>query len=172
MIDMLTLSIGIGLVMSLIFSEMFGFKAGGMVVPGYIALYLTHPVDVLLTLAVAFGTFLTIRLLASIIIIYGKRRTVLCVLIGFVLGAIVRIGIGSPMEIIPIAEYSVIGYIIPGLIAIWIDRQGTIETLSPLLTVAVLIRLILILTVPNELQTLELQLTQSGSISIFKQAFE
>ena len=44
MIDILTASIGIGLVVSLMFSEMFGLAAGGMVVPGYIALYLNRPV--------------------------------------------------------------------------------------------------------------------------------
>ena len=38
------LSIGLGLVTSLAFSEILGVAAGGMVVPGYIALYLDRPV--------------------------------------------------------------------------------------------------------------------------------
>jgi hypothetical protein len=42
-------------------------------------------------------------------------------------------------------EFQVIGYIIPGLIAIWFDRQGWIETLCALTTAAVVIRLVLIL---------------------------
>ena len=51
MVNILTASIGIGLAVSLLFSEMFGLAAGGMVVPGYIALYLNRPVDIVLTLA-------------------------------------------------------------------------------------------------------------------------
>ncbi|HEX2223230.1 MAG TPA: poly-gamma-glutamate biosynthesis protein PgsC/CapC, partial [Thermoanaerobaculia bacterium] len=41
-------------------------------------------------------------------------------------------------------ELRVIGYIIPGLLAIWIDRQGLVETVSILLTAAVVVRLTLI----------------------------
>ena len=47
MIELLPLSIGIGLVVSLLFSEVFGLAAGGMVVHGYIALHLAHPVQVM-----------------------------------------------------------------------------------------------------------------------------
>ena len=36
-------SVGIGLALSLFFSETLGLAAGGMVVPGYVALMLHHP---------------------------------------------------------------------------------------------------------------------------------
>ena len=36
-------SIGIGLIVSLVFSEILGLAAGGLIVPGYIALYLDQP---------------------------------------------------------------------------------------------------------------------------------
>jgi hypothetical protein len=49
----------------------------------------------------------------------------------------------------------VIGYIVPGLIAIWLDRQGVVPTLAALVTSAVVVRLILILAVPEELQWFE-----------------
>ena len=45
-----------------------------------------------------------------------------------------------------------IGFIIPGLIAIWIDRQGIIETLAALITASVVVRLILVLVVGTELR--------------------
>nr|NIP87215.1 hypothetical protein [Planctomycetales bacterium] len=48
-------------------------------------------------------------------------------------------------------EFAVIGYIIPGLIAIWIDRQGLVETLCALITASVVIRLILIMIYGVEL---------------------
>ena len=48
-------------------------------------------------------------------------------------------------------QFQVIGYIIPGLIAIWFDRQGWIETLCALFTAAVVIRLVLVLVFGVEL---------------------
>ena len=41
-------------------------------------------------------------------------------------------------------ELQVIGFIIPGLIAIWLDRQGIVETLAALVTASVVVRLILV----------------------------
>jgi poly-gamma-glutamate biosynthesis protein PgsC/CapC len=150
---LLPLAIGIGLVVSLLFSEVFGLAAGGMVVPGYIALYLTSPIDVALTLGAAFATFAVVHLLSSIMIIYGRRRTVLMILVGYLVGALIRSQAVGPIEQATDLELSVIGYIIPGLIAIWMDRQGLVETLSSLLAASVVVRLVLILFVGSEIQT-------------------
>ena len=125
MIDILTASIGIGLAVSLMFSEMFGLAAGGMVVPGYIALYLNRPVDIALTLAASFVTYLVVHSMSTFIIIYGKRRTVLMIIIGYLVrGAMTQIPFYaseslyqlSTLSPIP-AEWEPIGYVIPGLIA-------------------------------------------------------
>ncbi len=40
MVELLSLSIGLGLAVSLLFVELFGVAVGGMVVPGYVALYM------------------------------------------------------------------------------------------------------------------------------------
>jgi poly-gamma-glutamate biosynthesis protein PgsC/CapC len=163
MIDILTASIGIGLAVSLLFSEMFGLAAGGMVVPGYIALYLNRPIDILLTLLAALLTYLVVHSLSTFMIIYGKRRTVLMIVIGYLVrGFIDQIPFYTSDPLVFInekvsgapAEFSVIGYVIPGLIAIWMDRQGVIETLSALVTSAVVVRLVLMLVFGLELQKL------------------
>lgn len=162
MIDILTASIGIGLAVSLMFSEMFGLAAGGMVVPGYIALYLNRPVDIALTLAASFVTYLVVHSMSTFIIIYGKRRTVLMILIGYMVrGLMSQIPFYaseslyqlSTLSPIP-AEWEPIGYVIPGLIAIWMDRQGVVETLAALVTSAVVVRLALMLVFGMELQNL------------------
>ncbi len=46
-------AIGLGLVASLLFTEAIGFAAGGFVVPGYIALYLDRPYQLLGTVLAA-----------------------------------------------------------------------------------------------------------------------
>ena len=142
--DLIITSIGLGLVVSLAFSEVLGIAAGGMVVPGYFALYLDQPIMIATTLLLAYATYAIVHALSSFMIIYGRRRTVLMIITAFLLGALLR-HFGQ----VPIAnsglDIKVVGYIIPGLIAIWIDRQGLIETLSALTIASVVVRLGLII---------------------------
>lgn len=134
------LYIGIGLVVSLLYAEIFGVAPGGIIVPGYLALGIDDPVVMALTLGISLLTFFAVRVLATVMIIYGRRRTALMILIGFLLGSLVRAGLGVGTPVGPF-EIDVIGYIIPGLIAIWMDRQGTVVTLSSAITASVLTRL-------------------------------
>ncbi|MDY0058398.1 MAG: poly-gamma-glutamate biosynthesis protein PgsC [Myxococcota bacterium] len=148
--ELITLSVGLGLVVSLVFSELLGAAAGGMVVPGYIALSLDRPLTVLLTIFAAVLTFLLVHALGTIMILYGRRRTVLMILVGFIMGALLR-QVGSLPLSYGSLDLSVVGYIIPGLIAIWIDRQGMWETLATLVTASVVVRLGLILITGGEM---------------------
>lgn len=144
MYELLPLSIGIGLVISLLFSEFFGVAPGGMVVPGYFALFLTKPIDVALTIGAGLIAFFIIKLLSSVLLVYGRRRTVLMILIGYIIGMSITYVLPDAFSLWH-GDYKVIGYIIPGLIAIWLDRQGIIETLSTLTIVSVISRMVLIL---------------------------
>lgn len=146
--DLIVISIAIGIVVSFVFSEVYGLAAGGVVVPGYIALYLDRPYALAVTVLVALAAFAITKVLSHFLIVYGRRRTALTILIGFALGAWV-----SRFEALPelfgldAADTSVIGYIIPGLIAIWFDRQGIVPTAASLTIAAVLVRLVLLLLV-------------------------
>lgn len=140
MTDSHILYIGIGIVVSLLYSEIFGVAPGGIIVPGYLALGITDPIMVGLTLGVSLLTFFIVRVLATVMIIYGRRRTVLMILISFLLGSLVRAGLGAGTPVGPF-EIDVIGYIIPGLLAIWMDRQGIVTTASSAVTATVLTRL-------------------------------
>jgi poly-gamma-glutamate biosynthesis protein PgsC/CapC len=151
-IELLPLSVGIGLAVSLLFSEWFAIAAGGMIVPGYIALSLTNPMDVVLTVMAGLATFAIVRALSSFMIIYGRRRTVMMILVGYLVGVIIRYSVAS-MTGPGGAEMDVIGFIIPGLIAIWLDRQGVIETLTAMLTASIVVRLVLVLVVGIEVST-------------------
>ena len=141
---MIAEAIGIGLVISLVFSEILGLAAGGMVVPGYIALYLDQPLRIIGTLLAAFGAFLIVRFLSNFMIIYGRRRLVMVILFGFLLGYVSR-----QLPFIRMNEEAhalqAVGYIIPGLIANWMERQGVIETVTTMLMAGFLVRLLMIL---------------------------
>lgn len=149
MLELLPLAVGLGLAVSLVFTELFGIAAGGMIVPGYLALNLHKPLDVLLTLAAAFVTYAIVHALSSFVIVYGRRRTVLMILVGYLVGMVIRWATGS-FVIMGGIELQIIGFIIPGLIAIWLDRQGVMETLAALFTAAAVVRLLLVLFIPTE----------------------
>ena len=127
--------IGIGMVLSLFLTETLGVTAGGIIVPGYIAMNLESPERLVITFGVSILTFLIIKLLSKFIMVYGKRRLVLALLIGFLLGYLSRsenmvtAGLGT-------TDFIVIGNIIPGLIANWMDRQGVLRTISTVLITA------------------------------------
>ena len=127
--------IGIGMVLSLFLTETLGVTAGGIIVPGYIAMNLESPQRLIITFGISILTFLIIKLLSKFIMVYGKRRLVLALLIGFLLGYLSRsenmitAGLGT-------TDFIVIGNIIPGLIANWMDRQGVLRTISTVLITA------------------------------------
>jgi gamma-polyglutamate biosynthesis protein CapC len=149
MIELLPVSIGIGLVVSLVLSEALGMAGAGLVVPGYFALHLTEPLSVGLTLLAGIVAYGIVRVLSSTIIIFGRRRTILMILAGYLTGMAARRLVAGALGGDEL--YNVIGFIIPGLIAIWIDRRGIIESLSSLITASVIVRLILILAFGVEL---------------------
>jgi poly-gamma-glutamate biosynthesis protein PgsC/CapC len=135
-------TIGLGMLASFFLTETVGLAAGGIVVPGYFALTLNEPIRVIATILVALATFLIIRLLSHVMLIYGRRMLLLGVLVGYLLGYVTRIV--PPLSIARLhLDVSVIGYVIPGLLAYWMNRQGIVETISTMLIAAVLTRLII-----------------------------
>jgi gamma-polyglutamate biosynthesis protein CapC len=141
---MIELTIGLGVVISLLFHEVFGAAAGGIVVPGYIALHLNEPMRLLGTFVVAFFAYLGIRLISRFLFIYGRRRMVLAILLGFIFGYISRQIIAYEVLSADV-RLEAIGYIIPGLIANWFERQGVIKTVATMLIAAPLVRILVIL---------------------------
>jgi len=144
--ELLAISVGIGLVVALLCTELFGIASGGMIVPGYIALYLLRPWQLLATIGVALATYAIVRLLSTFLLVYGRRRTVLMILIGYILGMLV-----GQWSYLWLDQLSVIGFVIPGLIAVWMDRQSVVQTLAALTLVSVITRLVLVLVVGSEM---------------------
>ena len=139
---MVEVTIGLGIVLSLLLSETLGVTAGGIIVPGYMALYLHQPLQVIITILVAIIVWGIIQVLGEKVFLYGKRRIVLALILGFFFGFISRNFIYLPQEI---GSAAVIGNIIPGLIANWMDRQGVIRTVSVVILTAVIVKLSTIL---------------------------
>jgi len=138
---MLIEGVGIGMIMSFFMTETIGLAAGGIVVPGYIALLLHHPFQVIMTILVAWVTYLLTKLISHFMLLFGRRLLVVAVLIGYLLGYVTRLF--PPLIISQVkVDISTIGYVIPGLIAYWMSRQGVVETVSTMMVAAVLTRLL------------------------------
>jgi gamma-polyglutamate biosynthesis protein CapC len=147
---MFEVAIGLGVLISLFFLETFGAAAGGIVVAGYVAMFLHQPWTIVATLIISFTVYFIVKLLSRVMFIYGRRRMVISVLLGFILGWLARTyGIFANLP----GDYSVevIGFIIPGLIANSMEKQGIVRTLSVMFIAAVLVRMIMVLVFSGEL---------------------
>jgi poly-gamma-glutamate biosynthesis protein PgsC/CapC len=136
------LAIGLGLTLSLILSELVGLSSAGLVVPGYLALYLDQPARLAATFLVALGTWAAVKFgFARLVVLYGRRRFGITVLTGFLLNA----ALDHLLFVLPpeAAGLRAIGYIVPGLIANTALQQGVAVTVGLTLLVAAAVRLIL-----------------------------
>jgi len=126
----------IGLVLALLWAELTDISPGGLIVPGYFALYLGEPLRVAATLAVALLTLAAYKLLARNVILFGRRRFVLTVLVGAVLAQAWLLVL--PGLFAAPAGLRVIGLIIPGILASSLARQKALPTLASLAAVSTL----------------------------------
>ncbi|MBT3231806.1 MAG: poly-gamma-glutamate biosynthesis protein PgsC [Calditrichaeota bacterium] len=145
---MIEIAVGLGVAFSLVFHETFGLAAGGIVVPGYIALNFHNPEKLIGTLIVALVVWACIRIISQFVFVYGRRRMVIAVLLGFVFGYLSRqvfnFGIFD-------LRLEAIGFIIPGLIANWMERQGVYKTITTVLMGGAMVRLAVIVVTGGKL---------------------
>jgi gamma-polyglutamate biosynthesis protein CapC len=141
---MIETAIALGLVSSLFFVDAFGLAAGGIVVPGYFALQLSHIDQVAATFAIAILTSIIVKIIGRYTFLYGRRQMVMCLLVGCILALI-----SHHFLVFDVSENTfrleALGWVIPGLIAHWIDKQGIIKTASMLVITAVIVRFSVIL---------------------------
>lgn len=134
-------AIGIGILFSLLFTELTGMLAGGLISAGYIAFFAIQPARLGMTLLVTLLVYAIVRGLSRFIVLYGRRRFAAAVLLSYVLGWCCAV---ATAELIPAdMDVRAVGLIIPGLIANDMLRQGVTATLAALTSVAVLTRLLL-----------------------------
>ncbi len=138
---MLVASIALALVYGFVLFELTGLTAGGLIAPGYFALTFDQPWRIGACLCVALSTLVLVRTLAFFALLYGRRRFLVCVLLGFALQwTFLILFMGAQLGQ---GRLEVVGYIIPGLIASEMDRQGPAPTLLALLVLSGLVFLTL-----------------------------
>jgi len=129
-------TIFVGLGAALLYAEVTGIYPGGIIVPAFLALSLDQPARPLATVAVACLSLLVYKFLARYFILFGRRRFVIMLLVGGILSQI--LALAAPHVLAAPAEFRVIGFIIPGLLANNLERQRFLPTLASLVTVTAL----------------------------------
>ena len=140
---MASTSIVVSIVLGFFFGEMTGWLTGGLVAPGYLALYIDQPLRILMTYMAALLAFFLIKLLAKITILFGRRRFMAFILAGICMGAL----LDAVVRLIPPSgtDLRAIGYVVPGLIANDIWKQGLWRTLLGSLVITLATRVVLLL---------------------------
>ena len=66
------IAIGLGMVISLFLTETIGVMAGGIIVPGYFALYLHNPLMIIATFSISLIAYLIVFIISKFMLIYGR----------------------------------------------------------------------------------------------------
>lgn len=126
----------IGIVVAVLYVEIMDVYPGGIIVPAYFAMFLDQPAKLLLTLLVASLGLVSYRVLSRYLILFGKRRFVILILLGIFWAQLFNLVL--PHMFSSSLDLRAIGWIIPGLLANNLERQRIIPTVASLVTVAVI----------------------------------
>jgi gamma-polyglutamate biosynthesis protein CapC len=120
----------VGLLLSTVMVELTGIYPGGVIVPGYMALFLDQPFRIAVTLAASLLTLGTYRLLSRRLLLFGRRRFVILIFLGAAWGMLLQ------FTLPPLGGnaygWQAIGWVIPGLIANTLTRQNVLATVLSL----------------------------------------
>ncbi len=126
----------IGLLFAIIFYELTDISPGGIIVPGILAYYLYDPRRIALTIGVALLAYLLVRLLSEFLVLYGRRKFVVHILVAVIIGVIFTRVVDAWS--LSLFDIPLIGTIIAGIIANETAKQGIIKTYTALFVVVLL----------------------------------
>ena len=141
---MLHIAIGISIILGFLSVEFLGLFTGGLVSAGYLAFYMDQPWRLASTLVLAVVIYLITMGLQKVIIIYGRRRFMVTVLLSLIGTWLLEKGLYGNLGSLEL-DIRVVGFIIPGLIANDMFRQGILRTLLGVSVLAIVVRLLLLL---------------------------
>ena len=128
--EVVRVALVVGVIVSILFYERVQLTTGGAIVPAYLAMFLPAPVFVVTTVVGGYLTYLLVSVvLAKRTILYGRRKFEVEMLVGL---AFVAVGTGlahllggdRPLYV----GLTGIGFLIPGVIAHDMFRQGPRKT--------------------------------------------
>lgn len=135
--------VAFSVIMSFICTEFTGLLTGGLVSAGYLAYFFHEPTRIASTLVIAIILALIVRLLQHFIILYGRRRFALTLVLSLI--AVWILDKTAFLYSSYGVDFRMIGYIVPGLIASDMEKQGILKTLLTIFCITAVIRLLVII---------------------------
>ena len=129
--DVVRLTIVVGVMISVVFYERAQLTTGGAIVPAYLALSVTRPIAVLVTVGAGYLTHVVVtKGLGSRRILYGRRKFEAEVLIGLAIIMACTVSAHLLGQLDPaLVAFAGIGFLVPGIIAHDMARQQPRQTL-------------------------------------------
>ena len=121
----------VGVVVSILFYERVQLTTGGAIVPAYLTMVLPRPLYVVSTLVLAYATYVLVhQVIGRRVILYGRRRFEVEVLVGLTLVAAATVAALLLGRLDPVLYgVSAVGMLIPGILAHDMFRQKPRQTL-------------------------------------------
>ena len=140
---MLYSTVALSVIISFLTTELTELLTGGMISAGYLAYWFGEPMRIVSTLLMSILIALIIRVSRHFLILYGRRRFMLSILLSIFGVYLVE------KSYFFVSEFSfdmrIIGYIIPGLIASDMEKQGILRTTLALSAVTIVVKLLSLL---------------------------
>ena len=140
---MLYSTVALSVIISFLTTELTGLLTGGMISAGYLAYWIGEPMRIVSTLLMSILIAMIIRVSRHFLILYGRRRFMLSILLSIFGVYLVE------KSYFFVSEFSfdmrIIGYIIPGLIASDMEKQGILRTTIALSAVTIVVKLLSLL---------------------------
>ncbi len=133
--EVVRVALVVGVVISVLFYERVQLTTGGAVVPAYLALSLPAPLHVLSTLVAGYVTYVLVSVVLSRrLILYGRRKFELEVLVGLGLVALLTVA-ASTLDGVDasLSGLAALGFLVPGVLAHDMSRQKPGKTVVAVL---------------------------------------
>jgi poly-gamma-glutamate biosynthesis protein PgsC/CapC len=143
--ELARLTIILGIVVSTIIYKRTGLTLGGVIVCGYLALFIGQPLHIIVTLAIAYITYqIVYKVLQKRFMLNGRKLFEIEILVGLVFQVlwIIVIRLFRTNNIDMTILYG-IGFVLPGVIAHDMGRQGAKNTIGSILLGVSIVALII-----------------------------
>jgi len=133
-----SLPVALGIALGMVFYGRTGLSCGGILSPGLLALQAFSPEPVAVTLLWALALLPCIEGAVRAFGLYGRQRTAFALLAA----ALLRALLSAAFPLVPAPLSTWIGWVVPGLVAADMQRQGVFPTAAALVTVTALTALL------------------------------
>lgn len=143
--ELARLTIILGIVVSTIIYKRTGLTLGGVIICGYLALFVGQPLHIIVTLAIAYLTYqIVYKVLQKRFMLNGRKLFEIEILVGLIFQvlwiAIIRLFVTINIDLTILYG---IGFVLPGVIAHDMGRQGARNTIGSILLGVSIVALII-----------------------------